>query len=286
MHILGVDLEDQKGRAVVVDEAGHLLRSGAGTAGSVDALIDSVTQDHTVAAAGFAADWHVASAPPVPPAESLKGVPRVECDPGLAAVTAETWIGAARGARDAVCLVIGDRVAAGILLGGQPWRGAHGRAGSAAWFALNPVERQDYRKFGSLAAEVSSGGIARRLSWRIQAGDTSAVLERAGDVDAITAAHVFDAARTGDGLSVSVIRDTAKYIGMAAANLAAALDPEVVVIGGNAALSSDLMLDAVRQEFERRLPPGMGTLVRLEMSALGEDGVAIGAARMAMLAQP
>ena len=85
---------------------------------------------------------------------------------------------------------------------------------------MNPVERQDYRRFGSLAAEVSSKGIARRLSWRIQAGDHSAVLERAGDLEAITSAHVFEGARGGDGVSISVVRDTAKYIGMAIANLA------------------------------------------------------------------
>jgi hypothetical protein len=78
-----------------------------------------------------------------------------------------------RGARraHAVCLHIGDEVFAGLLLDGRPWSGAHGRAGAAAWLALNPVERQDYRKLGSLAAEVSAKGIARRLSWRVQAGD-------------------------------------------------------------------------------------------------------------------
>ena len=95
------------------------------------------------------------------------------CTPGAAAMAAEAWIGAARGARHAVCLYIGDDVFAGLMLDGQPWSGAHGRAGAAAWLALNPVERQDYRKLGSLAAEVSAKGIARRLSWRIQAGDRS-----------------------------------------------------------------------------------------------------------------
>src|SRR5205085_9940051 len=120
------------------------------------------------------------------------------CRPGTAAVVAERWIGGAQGTQHAVSLSIGERVVAGLLLNGAPWTGAHGLAGSAAWLALNPVERQDYRKFGSLAAEVSNKGIARRLAWRIQAGDHSAVLERAGDLEAITAEHVFDGARSGD----------------------------------------------------------------------------------------
>jgi len=146
---------------------------------------------------------------------------------------------------------------------------------------MNPVERQDYRKFGSLAAEVSNKGIARRLSWRIQAGDHSAVLERAGDLESITAMHVFEAARGGDGVSISVVRDTAKYIGMAAANLACAIDPEVIVLGGEIAAAGDLLLDPVRQEYMRRLPPGMADQVRLEISTLGDGAVAMGAARLA-----
>jgi glucokinase len=174
-------------------------------------------------------------------------------------------------------------VLAGILLNGEPWTGAHGRAGCAAWLALNPVERQDYRKFGSLAAEVSNKGIARRLSWRIQAGDHSAVLERAGDLDAITALHVYDGARAGDGVAISVVRETAKYIGMAISNLATAIDPEIVVLSGAAAAAGDLLLEPIRQECARRLPPAMAEGFRFEISPLGGDGIAIGAARLAVL---
>ena len=36
--------------------------------------------------------------------------------------------------------------------------GARGRAGSVAWLALNPVEREDYRKIGCLEAEVAAAG--------------------------------------------------------------------------------------------------------------------------------
>jgi len=217
--------------------------------------------------------------------QSMKNVPEVRiCGPGAAAITAEGWTGAARDASHAVCLNIGLRVFAGILLDGKVWHGAHGLAGTAAWFALNPVERQDYRKFGNLASEVSSEGIARRLSWRIQAGDHSDVLERAGDLQSISAEHVFDGARAGDGLAISVVRDTARYIGMALANLALCLDPHVVVLSGEAITAGDLLLEPVQQEYTRRIPPDMVNQVRFAVSQLGDDEVAIGAARLASLA--
>jgi glucokinase len=282
MHALGVDFANGGPvRSVVVDADGRVVHRSLGE--------DPQPPGVPVDAVGFAMGLE---SPSDGGAASFslqiqgRSVPDVhECDPGAAAVVAEAWIGAAKGAAHAVCLVISDRVLAGILLNGCPWLGAHGLAGSAAWLALNPVERQDYRKFGSLAAEVSNKGIARRLSWRIQAGDHSAVLERAGDLESITAQHVFDGARTGDGVSISVVRDTAKYIGMAVANLATTIDPDVVVLAGTIAAAGDLLLEPVRQEAMRRMPPAMIEKMRIEISPLGDDGVAIGAARLAMLAR-
>jgi glucokinase len=284
MNLLGLDVSDRRTVGVVVDEHGHVARR-ARHDGPPDQIADVARE----LAAGLSVDAVGVSVDGAAEAASLKlvGLPTpVFVLPGAAAVTAEAWAGAARGLQDAVCLKIGERVLAGIMLNGQPWSGAHGMAGSAAWLALNPVERQDYRKFGSLAAEVSSKGIARRLSWRIQAGDHSAVLERAGDLDAITSAHVFDGARTGDGVSISVVRDTARYIGMALANLASCIDPEMVVLSGDAATAGDLLFEPVRQEYLRRIPPGMVERVRFAISPLGDDGVAIGAARLGSLARP
>ena len=284
MRAVGVDSTGVPGRIVVVDEDGRVLLSGAPdplprSAGRIGAIGFAVDQEASEGGGLGAVSIAFEETDAVLPEPLL-------CAPGAAAVLAEAWMGAARGARDAVCLVIGDHVRAGILLDGKPWAGAHGMAGAAAWLALNPVERQDYRKYGSLAAEVSNAGVARRLSWRIQAGDDSAVLERAGDLESITAQHVFDAARAGDGVAISVVRDTARYIAMAVANLASTLDPEVVVLAGTVAAASDLLLDPVRQECARRLPARMADLVRIDISPLGQDGVAIGAARLAMLAQP
>lgn len=280
-----MELMPRTARAVAVTGDGSIVRTAIeiddDAAVAARAAVLKVTSDE-VTALGIAA--HADVAPPGPAAiNGGRAEPQV-FSTGAAAVIAETWKGAARGLRHAVCLVIGERVTAGISLDGRPWLGAHGLAGAASWLALNPVERQDYRKFGSLAAEVSSAAIARRLAWRIQAGDQSDVLERAGKLEAITAAHVFEGARGGDGVAISVIRDTAKYIGMAVANLATLIDPDIVVLGGSVTAARDLLLDPVRQECARRLPPAMVSEFRCEMSPLGDDGIALGAARLAMIA--
>lgn len=276
MLSLGLDLSAQPARAVLVDERGQIVARATGATGSQAARAAAKGQSPGVAgSAHFDRGEHDKLSVP-----GVKSITR--CAAGAAAVAAEAWIGAAKGTRHAICLCIGDEVYAGVMLDGRPWMGAHDRAGAAAWLALNPVERQDYRKLGNLAAEVSTHGIARRLSWRVQAGDESRVVDAAGgSLEAITERHVFDGARGGDGVAMSVVRDTARYIGMAVATLAAAIDPEVVIVSGCVAVA-DLMLEPVRMECARRLPAHTMKDLRVEFSALGSDAVAIGAARIAL----
>lgn len=204
---------------------------------------------------------------------------------GTAAALAEQWCGAARGATHVVALTAGDCVHAGIVIDGRPFDGAHGLAGAAGWLALNPVEREDYRKLGCLEAEIGAAGIVRRLVWRLKSGDRSRVLEIAGgDMLAITVSQIFDAARAGDGVSISVVRDTARYVGMAVANLVAVVDPQVVVLGGLLADAADLLLEPTRAEAGRRMTAAAAARIRITAAALGSDAGALGAARAAMLA--
>ena len=168
-----------------------------------------------------------------------------------------------------------------------PITGARGRAGSVAWLSLNPVEREDYRKAGCLEAEVAAAGIVRRLIWRIKAGDRSRVQDVVkDDLAAITVDHVLSAARDGDGVAISVVRDTARYLGMAAANLVAIADPEMLVLGGIMASAADLLIEPVRSEIARRLPKPMVDALKIESATLGADAAAIGAARLVTAALP
>ena len=279
IQAIGIDFSERGAVAVAIDENGAVLRHATGAVADLARLPRDVGATKTTVL-GVAAD---AAHSVAVEATLSKSHPHIS-NPGMAAIVAESWVGAAKGTRHAICLWIGERVFAGLMLDGKPWSGAHGLAGSAAWLALNPVERQDYRRFGSLAAEVSNAGIARRLCWRIESGDRSAVLERAGGLEKITADHVLEGARSGDGVAISVVRDTAKYLGMAIANLASAIDPDVVVLAGDLAAAGDLLFTPIQQECARRLPPSLVPEFRLELSALGAHAVAIGAARLAVLA--
>ena len=292
--IVGLEIRDKSAVALLIDDQGVVCGRGdsAGTdraAAAVAAIeratskkssrparLGIATQDPEAPAVGAAVDAVVARFPALLRPQPVLGS-------GTAVAMAEAWVGAARGSGDVVYFGVMEHATAGIIRGGEPATGAHGRAPAVAWQSLNPVERDDYRRTGCLDAEVSAAGIVRRLVWRVKAGDASRVRDMArGDLAAITLDQVLAAAREGDGVAISVVRDTAKYLGMAAANLVAIVDPEVLVLGGIMASAADLLLEPLRTELARRLPPAMAGALTVATATIGGDAAALGAAKRAL----
>jgi len=289
--MIGLELDDTRVTALAVDDVGQVQRRASAAGGDLlgaarRALLEvmgGAAGPDRIGVASSTPDSAVVIAAIAAVAREFSGLPSsaaITASGGAAAV-AEAWAGAAKGVQDVVYFGVGERTVGGITRGGAPVPGARGRAASVAWLALNPVEREDYRKAGCLEAEVAAAGIVRRLIWRIKAGDHSRVQDAvANDLGAIAIQHVLDAARQGDGVSISVVRDTAKYLGMAAANLVAIADPESLVLGGIMASAADLLFEPVRVEIGRRLPRPMLDALTIAPAALGDDGPAIGAARL------
>jgi glucokinase len=213
---------------------------------------------------------------------TFENVPVRTLSTGNASALAESWYGSGKGVRNLIAFSIGPCASAGVIANGALLLGAHGLASSVQWLALNPVEREDYRRMGCLEAEGGAAGIVRRLVWRVKSGDCSRVVDAAGgDFNAVTLDMILKGARDNDGVAISVIRDTVKYLAMAISNIAAIVDPELIVLGGILESSGDLLLDPIRQECARRMPPGIFDNVRIEVSQLGADCAPMGAARFA-----
>ena len=294
--MVGLELQSDRASAVAVDDSGRILGRAQVASKDLASAAAAALDGASAAVAGGVSVLGIAAVHPesADVQAALRALERragggaavpqtAPIASGTAAALAEAWIGAARDARDVVFFAVAEHASAGILRDGTPLLGAHGRAPAVGWLALNPVEREDYRKTGCLEAEVAAAGIVRRLVWRIKAGDHSRVQERVdGELGAITVDHVLEAARQGDGVAISVVRDTAKYAGMAAANLVAVADPAVLVLGGIMASAADLLFDPVRTEVARRLPGAMMQALTIAPAALGAEGPAIGAAKLAV----
>lgn len=178
-------------------------------------------------------------------------------------VLGEAWLGAARGLRDVAFVAVGTGIGVGILSDGRVLAGAHGIAGAAGWFALDPVWNEGYAAMGCWEAEAAGPAIARRF----------------GAADALA---VVGAARAGDARALAVLDRAARYTGMGVANLISLLNPEAVVLGGGVVQGAgDLMLERILAECRRWAQPIAARQCRIELTQLGEDAGVVGAARLA-----
>jgi predicted NBD/HSP70 family sugar kinase len=218
---------------------GELLTSCVGCTGAVDPVAGRILFS-TVLPDGF--DLRSAMqrtlAPPV----------LIENDCNLA-VIGERWRGVAAGVDDVICVLGGERIGAGIVVGGKLMRGHAGAAGELAFL-------------GAYAQEHGARGIAQLV--RTLAGDAPEA--------------VFEAARSGDRAALDVVERSARWAGLAIVTMAQVLNPELVVIGGGVAGAGDVLLDPLR----RLVDDTVSLAPRIEASALGARGVLIGAIRHAL----
>lgn len=201
----------------------------------------------------------------------------IESDRNAAAL-GETWMGTARGKSDAVVLIIGTGIGAGIIAGGQIVRGAHELSGCAGWLVVNDCYVNESRHVGQLEAFTAGPGIARRAAKLIQAGAKGLLCEYSAQ---ITTREVADAAREGDAQAVAIFEEAGKMMGRAVANIVSMFDPEVVIIGGGMAATSDLFMPALTSSMREWAQPLASRQVRIKVSQLKGDANLLGAARLA-----
>jgi len=305
-HVLAIDLGGTKLAVALGTRAGKLLRrktvsvdcsSALAPVRQIVSLAKEVCRDSkvgaTVAAAGVAVPGLVRRdrtvwAPNLrgwqrmPLERRLKsalGVPvTVESDRN-AAVLGETWCGAARGKTDAIVLMLGTGIGAGILSGGRLIRGAHELSGCAGWMVVADAYDAESQRVGQLESLAAGPGIAAAAKKELARG-IGGLLEGLPE-ESINAYEVAEAARRGDVLSIEVFLEAGRVLGHAVANLVSLFDPEIVVIGGGMAGASDLFLSPLRKEASERAQPIAAKKVKIVTSTLGSDANLLGVARLA-----
>lgn len=170
------------------------------------------------------------------------------------AILGEWWRGAARGAHHAIGVTVGTGIGGGIILDGRLYHGVSDVAGEIGHTTIDAHGRRcACGNDGCVEAYASGPAIARRAVEAVQAGEASALSPLvAGDPTQVTAETVFLAAAAGDALAREVVRDTARYLGAAVANLINVFNPDVVVILGGVTRAGDALFVPLRQEIARR----------------------------------
>ncbi len=170
------------------------------------------------------------------------------------AIFGEWWRGAARGADVVVGLTIGTGIGGGIVLGGEIYHGASDIAGEIGHMTIDSTGRHcKCGNYGCLEAYASGTAIAERAVEGVESGASSRLATYVGgDLSAVTAQIVYDAARDGDEYALEVIKDTARFLGAGVASLINIFNPETIVICGGVTAAGERLFQPLAAEVARR----------------------------------
>jgi glucokinase len=228
----------------------------------------------------------------------------VDNDANVAAL-GEWRFGAGQGCRSLFYVTVSTGIGGGWILDGQIYHGADSLAGEIGHMTVQPGGPVcACGRRGCLEAVAAGPTIARRAKERLMAAQTSevfgdfgslglvgehrqlyaapgALLHQlvGGDVGAITAQHVSQAAEAGDELAQQVLEEAARALGFGIGCAIALMNPERVVVGGGVAKSGERYFEVVRTAARENVLSGMR--VDIVPAALGDDAPLWGAVALA-----
>jgi len=99
-----------------------------------------------------------------------------------------------------------------------------------------------------------------------------------GDLERIDARMVFDAARSGDTVSLRIVHEMTRLLGIGLANTIDLLSPEIVIIGGSIALAGEILFASLVESVRAYVCPFLSADVNIVPAQLGDNAVLVGAA--------
>lgn len=307
---IGIDIGGTKILAGVVDSGGHVVEVrrrptlGHDVTGVEDTIVELVTelqQQYDVAAVGIGAAGFVDASrstvmfsphlawrnEPLRARVSARvPIPVVVDNDANTTALGESRFGAGAGYRYVLCITLGTGIGGAIVTDGRVFRGANGMAGEFGHMQLVPDGHRCPCGNRGCWEQYASGNALEREARELVA-QRSPVAHHLSEVcggvpEQLSGPQVTEAARTGDPLSVELLADVGRWLGVGAANLVAAFDPHCIVIGGGVSDAGELLVGPTREAMTRSL---VGRGYRAEppvlLARLGPQAGFIGAADMA-----
>lgn len=175
----------------------------------------------------------------------------------------ELRCGALQGVQDGAYIKLSYGVGAGLVLGGEVFRGSAGTAGEIGHLTIDehgPICRCGNR--GCLETFIGSAALSEAL---------------AGSHGRLTLRDIIAKAIDGDQGCRRVLEDAGRHLGVALAGLVNLLNPEVLVLGGQLSLVGDVITEPMRRALERSAIPSAVASLRIRQSELTTDADVVGA---------
>ncbi|MFF7341804.1 ROK family protein [Streptomyces sp. NPDC008163] len=202
---------------------------------------------------------------------AVTGLEVLLCGDAVAMTAAEHWIGAARGCRDALCLVVSTGVGAGLVLDGEVRNGPTGNAGHLGHICVDLLGDECACGSRGCVEQLASGTAltrqALRGGWRPSGPADGAAL--AAD------------ARAGIGAALAAFDTAGRALAAGIAAVATLVEIEVAVIGGGVAEAHDVLFPPLKEHLAAYAALPFAAGVRVERAALRADAGLVGAAFLA-----
>jgi len=203
---------------------------------------------------------------------------------GNAAAWGERCFGIGRGVDNLVCFTLGTGIGGGIIIDGKIYHGSNYGAAELGHMTVNKEgPRCNCGNYGCLEAYSSATGIKNRIKNRIEEGIKSKFLNfdnNNGLFESLRLKLIFETARKGDKLTKGVVEEAISYLGIAIANIANILNPEMVVLVGGITNEGNKLLIPLRREAKRRAFYSNYKSLKIVIGKLGGNAGVLGAAAL------
>jgi len=179
---------------------------------------------------------------------------------------AEVKLGAAKGAKNAVCITLGTGVGGGLVLNGSLFRGADFCAGEIGHMPIS---------IDGPACNCGGRGCLERYVGNVF------IIKEARDrlkIKNITLEKLSELAEKGNRVALDIYNSFAEKIGIALAGVVNLLNPEVIVIGGGLSFAGGFVFKKIRNTIDERAMPIQAESVVVKKAVLGKDAGLMGAA--------
>jgi glucokinase len=208
-----------------------------------------------------------------------------------AAAYGEYWIGGGQKHDSMVMFTLGTGVGGGIILDGVSLDGGNS-FGSELGHIL--IDHSDQARIcvwgggqGQLEAYASAPAVVARMQESLDSGKTSSLSERMEAGEQLTTLMMAEEAEKGDSLSLEIILETARFLGVGIVTVVHTVDPGAVILGGamdfggHSTEIGGRFLARIQEEFRERAYHVVRDVTAIDFAQLGGSAGYIGAAGLA-----
>lgn len=218
------------------------------------------------------------------------GLPVTYANDAKSAAYGEFWVGSGRNLHSMVLFTLGTGIGGGIIIGDLLVVGEHSHGAECGHMIIDQAENARMcgcGHTGHLEAYASATAVIKRTEEALAAGHKSSLTAKLETGAELTPLLIGTEAEAGDPLSLEIVLNTARYIGIGAVNMMHVIDPCGIVLGGAMTFGGHgtplgrQFLATVKEEVQRRALPIPAAKTTIDFASLGGDAGYIGVAGLA-----